>query len=198
MLAAKLGALPKNKSISPTDKPVASLDESAWRRFEGTYLLYEGILFRFKYEKGNLFQIVGTEKLKLEAHSSREFTSGSRKYKFLPAENGKSKGVQILDSNYDPQTAENSVIYLPVNNTPADARGLNKSEWSRRVGKYTGTFIGGTSEVKVSLENGYLYLNGELKLTELNPNFFIAADGEAVVFKDEQLTIGNKLYVRKK
>ncbi len=75
---------------------------------------------------------------------------------------------------------------------------MNKSEWSLRVGKYTGTFIGGTSEVKVSLENGYLYLNGELKLTELSPNFFIAADGEAVIFKDEQLSVGNKLYVRKK
>jgi hypothetical protein len=26
------------------------------RRFEGTYSLYEGVLFRFKYEKGNLRQ----------------------------------------------------------------------------------------------------------------------------------------------
>jgi hypothetical protein len=116
----------------------------------------------------------------------------------LLAENGKPKGVQILDSNYDPQTAENSAIYLPVNDTPADTRGLNRPEWSRRVGKYTGTFIGGTSEVKVSLEKGYLYLNGELKLTEIKPDFFITADGEAVVFKGEQLSVGNKLYVRKK
>lgn len=197
MLAAKLGALPKNNFVS-SNKLVGSLDESALRRFEGTYLLYEGILFRFKYEKGNLFHIVGSEKLKLDAHSANEFTSGSRRYKFLLTENGKPKGVQIFDSYYDPQTAENSAMYLPVNDTPADARGLNKPEWSNRVGKYKGTFIGGTSEVKVSLENGCLYLNGELKLTEINPDFFIATDGEAVIFKDEQLSVGNKLYLRKK
>ncbi|HEV2803051.1 MAG TPA: serine hydrolase domain-containing protein [Pyrinomonadaceae bacterium] len=198
MLTAKLGATPNNKSITPTDKPVVSLDESTLRRFEGTYLLYEGILFRFKFERGNLFHVVGREKLKLEARSSTEFTSGSRMYKFLLAENGKPKGVQVLDSYYDPQAAENSVMYLPVNDTPTDTTGLNKPEWSRRVGKYTGTFIGGTSEAKVSLENGYLYLNGELKLAERTPDFFIAADGEAVIFKDEQLSVGNKLYVRKK
>lgn len=197
MLAAKLGSLPKTKPVSPTEKPIVSFDESALRRFEGTYLLYEGILFRFKYEKGTLFHLVGSEKLKLDAHSANEFTSGSRTYRFSLAENGKPKGVQISDSYYDPQTAENSVIYLPVNNTPADTKGLNKPEWSRRVGKYTGTFIGGTSEVKVSLENGYLYLDGRLKLTEIKPDFFIAADGEAVIFKDEQLSVGNKLYVRK-
>ena len=196
--AAKLGASLKNKSVSPTNRPVVSLGESALRRFEGTYLLYEGILFRFKYDKGNLFQIVGNEKLKLDAHSSNEFTSGNRMYKFSLAEDGKQKGVQMFDSYYDPQTAENSVIYLPVNDTPADARGVNKPEWSRRIGKYTGTFIGATSEVKVSSENGYLYLNGELKLTERNSNFFVAADGEAVIFRDEQLSVGNKLYVRKK
>jgi hypothetical protein len=119
------------------------------RRFEETYLLYEGVLFRFKYEKGNLFHIVGTEKLKLDAASSTEFISGSRRYKFLFAENCKPKGVRISDSYYDPQTAENSVIYLLVNDTPADARGLN-TEWSRHVGRYAGTFFGSSSEIKVS------------------------------------------------
>jgi hypothetical protein len=112
-------------------------------------------------------------------------------------DNGKPKGVQIIDDYYDPQTAETSVLFLPINDAPADARGLNKPEWSRLVGKYAGTFIGGASEAKVSLENGYLYLNGELKLTEIKPNFF-AAEGEAVIFNDEQLSVGNKIYVRKK
>ncbi len=198
MLAAKLGAVPENKPVSATDKRTVSLDEAALRRFEGTYSLYEGILFRFKYEQGALFHVIGGEKLKLDARSSNEFTSGSRSYRFLLAENGKPKGVRIYDSYYDPQTAENSVIYLPLNNTPADARGLNRPEWSGRIGKYTGTFIGGTSEVKVSLEKGYLYLNGELKLTEIKPDFFIAADGEPVIFKGDQLSVGNRYYVRKK
>jgi hypothetical protein len=61
----------------------------------------------------------------------------------------------------------------------------------------TGTFIGGQSEITVSRQNGYLYLNGQLKLTETRPDFFITADGEAVIFKDERLSIGNKLYSKK-
>lgn len=198
MLAAKLGALSKNKPVSPAEKAGVSLNETALRRFEGTYLLYEGVLFRFKYEKGNLFHLVGDEKLKLEARSIDEFASGSRRYKFTLGENGRPKGVQISDDFYDPQTAENSVVYLPVNNTPADARGAKKTEWSHLVGKYTGTFIGAPNEVKVSVENGYLYLNDELKLTEIKPDVFIAADGEAIIFKDEKLSVGNKLYVERK
>jgi hypothetical protein len=116
----------------------------------------------------------------------------------LLAENGKPKGLQIFDAYYDPQTAENSVVYLPINDTPADEPGLNRPAWSRYVGKYTGSFIGATSDVKVSLENGYLYLNGELKLTEIRPDFFIAADGETVIFRDERLSVGNKLYSKRK
>ena len=90
----------------------------------------------------------------------------------------------------DVQTAENSVIYLAVNETPVDPRGLNTPEWSRRVGKYTGMFIGGSIEVKVSLKNGHLHLNDEVRLTELKPDFFMTADGEAVVFNVEQLSVG--------
>jgi CubicO group peptidase (beta-lactamase class C family) len=198
MLVAKLGAWPKNKPISPIDKPDVSLDESVLKRLEGTYLLYEGILFRFKYEKGSLFHIVGSEKLRLASHSPNDFTSGRRRYKFLLDENGRPKGVQISDSYYDVQTAENSVIYLAINETPADPRGLNKPEWSRRVGKYTGIFIGGGIEVNVSLKNGHLHLNDELRLTELKPDFFTTADGDAVIFKGEQLSVGNILYSKKK
>lgn len=197
-LAAKLGTLPKNKPLNPTDKSNSSFSESALRRFEGTYLLYERILFRFKHEDGNLFQLVGNEKLKLDPYSSNEFTRGSCRYKFLLAENGNPKGLQIFDAYYDPQTAENSVVYLPVNDTPADEPGYNRPAWSRYVGKYAGTFIGATSDVKVSLENGYLYLNGELKLTEIRPDFFIAADGEVVIIRDERLSVGNKLYSKRK
>ena len=62
---------------------------------------------------------VGKEKLKLEPNSANEFTRG------------------------DPQTAENSVIYLPVNDTRDASPGPNKSAWRKHAGKYAGTFIGG-------------------------------------------------------
>ena len=195
MLAAKLGVVPKNEPVS--DKPVVALDERTLRRLEGTFLLYEGILFRFRYEKGNLFHIAGNEKLKLDPHSANEFTSGSRLYRFF-GEDARPKGVQIFDPHYDPQTAENSVISLARNDGPTDGKGLYKPEWSQYVGKYTGTFIGANSVNKVSLENGHLYLNGELRLTENKPGFFTTADGDPVIFADQQLLVGNKAYSRNK
>ena len=73
----------------------------------------------------------------------------------------------------------------------------NKPQLSRHAGRYAGTFIGSSSEVKVSSENGYLYLNGNLKLTETKPDFFITADGDAVIFKNERFSVGNKLYSKK-
>ena len=197
MLTAKLGTAPKNNPVSVKERRVVSLGEETLRRLEGTYLLYEGILFHFRYEKGDLFHILGNEKLKLASVSPTEFVSGSRLYRFLLAENGRPKGVQIIDDYYDPQTAENSVIYLHVNDTPGDAQGLRKSEWSRLTGKYAGTFIGVNSEVKVSLENGHLYLNERLKLREHSTKSFICADGESVIFEGDQLLVGNKLYFRK-
>lgn len=132
MLAAKLGVVPQNGPVTMIDKPIVSIDERTLRRFEGTYLLYEEILFRFKYEKGNLFHIVGNENLTLDAHSSSEFTCGSRVYTFF-GEDGRPKGVQIFDSHYDPQTAENSVINLALNDAPTDEKGFNKPEWSQHV-----------------------------------------------------------------
>ena len=104
----------------------------------------------------------------------------------------------IVDPYYDSQTAENSAVYLPFNDTPGAAPGPNKSALSLHTGKYAGTFIGGVSEVRVSLKNGYLYLNDELKLTETGPDFFITADGEAVVFSEERLSVDNRLYSRKR
>lgn len=197
MLSAKLGVVSKNEPVTVIDRPVVSLDQRTLRRFEGTYLLYDGIIFRFKYEKGNLFHIVGNEKLKLDAHSSSEFTCGSRLYRFFD-EGGRPKGVEILDSYYDPQTAENSVITLALNDAPRDGKGLNKPEWSQHVGRYAGTFIGARSVIRVSLENGHLYLNDELRLTETKADFFSTADGDPVIFTNQQLLVGNKVYAKNK
>ena len=197
MLTAKRGTAPKTNSVSATEKPAVALSEEILRRFEGTYLLYEGSLFRFKYERGTLFHLTGNEKFKLVALSPTEFVYASRLYRFSVSEKGRPGGVQIIDDYYDPQMAGNSVIYLPVNDTPVDAKGLNKSEWSRIAGKYVGTFIGAKSEVKISLVNGHLYLNDKLKLKQILSNSFICADGEVVIFSGGQLSVGNKLYLRK-
>jgi CubicO group peptidase (beta-lactamase class C family) len=200
MLRAKLGRLPQKRSLAPTDRPVVNLDAARLRRLEGTYLLYEGLLYRFKVENGQLIHIIGSENLRLEARSQTEFTSGSRKYTFLFDEQGRPRGVQILDPYYDPSFAENSVVYMPVNDTPSDERGSNKREWSRHVGEYTGTFIGSSSEAEVKVKNGHLYLvwDGERRLFEHRPDLFFTADGEAVIFENDRLSIGNRLYNKKR
>ena len=197
MLTTKLGGGLPNKPLESEENSVIYVDKSTLRRFEGTYMLYEGILFRFKYENGDLFHIVGKDRIKLHIRSATEFQSGSRLYKFLLAENGKVQGVRIVDPYYDPQTAENSILHLPLNDSPADSHGPNKDGWRRLTGRYNGSFIGLPSEARISVEKGNLYLNGELKLIELKPDFFIAADGEEVIFRGEQLSVGNKTYPKK-
>src|SRR5829696_2479973 len=164
MLTTKPGNGLPNKLLEPERNPVITVHESALRRFEGTYLLYEGILFRFVYENGVLFHIVGKDRIKLHTRFDTEFQSGSRLYKFLLTENGKVQGVRIVDPYYDPQTAENSMLYLPLNDGPADPRGPNKEGWRQLTGRYTGSFMGLPSEARISVEKGSLYLNGELKL----------------------------------
>ncbi|HEY6121623.1 MAG TPA: hypothetical protein VIV66_16815 [Pyrinomonadaceae bacterium] len=52
---------------------------------------------------------------------------------------------------------------------------------------------------KVFLKNGYIYLNssGELKLTEYQPGLFFTAEGEAVISQGNQLSLGNRPFVKK-
>jgi len=198
MLNAKRGSAPQKGPLTPAGTPRQFTDEPALRRLEGSYLLYEGVLFRFKVENGKLFHLAGKEKLRLEAHSPTAFTSGGRRYEFSVDEKGNPRGVRIIDPHYDPSSAENSVTYLPVNDTPTGAQGPNKREWRQFVGKYVGTFIGETTEATISIKGGNLYLNNELKLTEQAAGLFLTADGEAVVFENGGLLAGNRHYLKKK
>ncbi len=197
MLKAKLGSVPANRPLARANRPRVSTDESALRRLEGTYLLYDAILYRFKVENGKLFQLAGKDKVQLEAHSQTEFTHGSRTYEFFLDEKGKAKGVRITDPYYDPSSAENSVTYLPINDAHGEEEGANKREWRQFVGKYAGSFIGESTEATVSIKNGHLYLNNELKLTQQDASLFFTADGEAVIFDKGGLVAGSRPFVKK-
>jgi CubicO group peptidase (beta-lactamase class C family) len=200
LLRAKLGALPRNRPLKagdgPTTAPDIAPEAAALRRLEGTYLLYEGILARFKFEGGRLVHHDGREKLRLEARGPNEFAAGSRGYEFLLDAGGAPRGVRIRDPYYDPSSAENSVLYLPFNH--GRGRGPGKREWARYTGRYAGTFIGEAAEVEVSADDGFLFLNGVLRLTEHAPDIFLTADGEAVIFEGDRLTAGNKPFLKKK
>jgi CubicO group peptidase (beta-lactamase class C family) len=196
LLRAKLGALPRNRPPAPVGRPTAAPDDTALRRLEGTYLLYEGILARFKFEGGRLIHQDGREKLRLEARGPLEFSAGSREYRFLLGEGGAPEGVRFRDPYYDPSTAENSVLFLPFNH--AGGRGPNEREWARYEGKYAGAFMGGPAAAEISLKDGFLFLNGGLRLTEHAPDLFFTADGDAVIFKGDRLTVGNKPFLKKR
>jgi hypothetical protein len=46
------------------------------------------------------------------------------------------------------------------------------------------------------LKNGYLYLNGTLKLTAVEPGRFVTADNEEVRVDGKELCAGNRRYTR--
>src|SRR5262245_46230601 len=50
----------------------------------------------------------------------------------------------------------------------------------------------------VMIKNGYLYLEGwgGLKLTEYKPGLFFTADGEAVIFQNDRMFLGNRPYLK--
>ena len=186
-----------NKSV-PVNTPMAGNDEASAERLAGTYLLYDGILAQFRFEKGGLFHLVGRDKVRLYPHSMDEFVSGDRRYKFILSEGGRPKGVTITDPNYDPQTAENSVLFLAANDSPSDRKGPDKPGWRSRAGNYTGTFIGAPSHARISMRNGYLYLDEQVKLSEFESDYFTTADGDAVTFQGPRLSVGNLAYEKRK
>jgi len=183
---------------APTGAAEAQLPASSGslRAFAGSYLLYEGVLETFEADDDHLYHVRGRQRMTLRAEGAGAFFGDGRRYTFVSDAAGHVQGVRIVDPGYDVATAENSVIYLARNDAPADARGPNRPEWPGLTGRYVGTFVGAPTEAKLTLKNGYLYLNGTLKLTTLEPGRFATADNEEVRVDGQALFVGNKRYSR--
>ena len=189
MLTAKYGAVPKDKIFKLTDQPIVEPKAEALQRLEGTYRTYNNVV-TFKVADGHLHYIRGDSDLKLDAHSPTEFTGGGEKFTFHLDETGAPKFVHNLGANF--------VDVFLLNDQPNDPPGPNRPEWSEYVGQYQGPAFGIKYTTKIYLKNGYLYSsrgNGT-KLTEYQPGLFFTADGEAVIFENGRMSLGNRPVVK--
>jgi CubicO group peptidase (beta-lactamase class C family) len=189
MIDAKYGPVPRRGPAPFTNKPVITLETRLLQRLEGTYKPL-GNVVAFKVKKDGLYRVFETADVKLKAHSPTEFSSGDAKYTFFLDEAGKPKGVQVLSSS--------GVQFMPYNDRPGEEAGPNKKEWQDFVGEYAGKLFGDTTKVSVMIKNGYLYLEGwgGLKLTEYKPGLFFTADGEAVIFQNDRMSLANWRYLK--
>lgn len=165
------------------------------RTCAGSYLLYDGVLERFEADDDHLYHVRGRQRTKLSAKGASTFAGAGRLYTFVSNAAGV-QGVRIVEPGYDVATVENSVLYLARNDGPADPRGPGRPEWASVTGRYAGTFIGEDTEAALALKNGYLYLNGTLKLTAVEPGRFVTADNEEVRVDGKELWVGNRRYTR--
>lgn len=192
MIKTKYGEVPRNKPASLTNQSIVSLAPESMKRFEGTYK--GGGLVSFEVKDGNLFQVIGNEKQKLDALGPTTFISGPRKYSFELDKRGKPQGVQVIDPGY----SGNGVEYWSINDTPTDERGPFQEEWSKYVGQYRGSSYGSSVETNISTKNGYLYTSwsGGLKLKHYRDNVFFDTEGEAVIFQGDRMSLGNRPFVK--
>lgn len=189
MIEAKYGSAPETAPFKVTDRPIITLESGLLQRLQGNYKPRGGLVV-FKFEEGSLYYIAGREKLKLNPHSPTEFSAAGRKFTFDLAKTGQPKGVQTMGLF--------GVEYWPVSERPDDEAGPNKREWQEYLGEYTIKTAGDT--VKVTVEHGYLYLSGwqgGVRLTEYEPGLFFTADGEAVLFQNGQMSLGNRPFRKK-
>lgn len=205
MAQAKYGTLPPDKPLISLDKPVISLSAEQLRRLEGTYNLGTNasipanlVIFKvedgslFYMEKGSIFNPSDYSKVKLEAHSATEFSSAKQIFTIRLDKAGKVAGVSVQDR------ASTDTAFMSFNDRPDELPGPNKPEWKTYAGTYTGKVIGIPIEATVSIKNGYLYVSwGDgLKLTEHAPSLFFRSDGESVSFRDNQMRLGNRPFVK--
>lgn len=189
MVETKAGSVPPIKALKFTDKPTVTVDLQLLRRLEGTYKPRGGLV-SFKVQDGNLFYVAGNNAVKLDAHGPTEFTSSIRKFTFYLDESGKPIGVQ--------DSTPSGVEFLLINDRPGDQVGANKPEWQKFVGEYSNKLYRDTIKTSVAIKNGYLYASwgGELKLTEYELGLFFTADGEAVIFQGDRMSLGNRPFLK--
>jgi CubicO group peptidase (beta-lactamase class C family) len=196
MIEAKYGPDSRTGSAKYTDTPIITMNTKLLQRLAGTYQLREELLVAFKVKEDGLYVVSGTNEVRLNAHSPTEFSFRGSKFTFILDEKGRPKGVQVISSSGG---SDSNVEFMPFNDTPDEEAGPNKKEWQDLVGEYSSVSGGDTFNVIVMIKNGYLYLNrlGGLKLNEYKPGIFFTADGEAVIFRGDRMSLFNYGYTKK-
>jgi hypothetical protein len=81
---------------------------------------------------------------------------------------------------------------LDYNDGPHDIAGPNKKEWGKYLGDYQLMRWGKRSKkATVHIKNGYLYIDSQRLIVEIESGLFFAANGEALDFRGKLPTFGN-------
>lgn len=196
MATELLGALPVTRATAPIREPSLALDPAELRKLAGTYRR-RGSLATLTERDGNL--VLG-DSTYLDAHADGTFTNASQRYFVLTTGAGAVRGLHVVGPNF----AENASEFWPLNDTPGDPPGPNRTDWTAFVAKYAGRETARPMTLEVLVRNGHLYVDspagsnwhGGVKLTEYRPGLFFTADGEAVQFTAGRMALGNRPFLK--
>jgi hypothetical protein len=142
---------------------------------------------------GDLYLVLGANKVKFVAHSPTEFTLSGHLAIFDLDATGMPAGLLHLSAL--------GAEYLPISDRPNEEPGPDKPGWQKYVGEYEGKYTKIIPEsARVAVKNGYLYLGwqGDWKLSEYRPGLFFTVDGEAIIFEKGRMLLGNRPFVKGK
>ena len=186
MIRAKRGALPQDEPLPWTREPLVNLEADKIRRLEGSYLVGAQVT-SFRVD-GNRLQLCVEARPAAGCAFAHAIRPRRDLYEFILNEQGRVREVH--------NHGDNGVSFLVPNDSPADAAGPGKAEWTRYLGRYQAKAYGQDDERTISLKRGYLYWDNRLKLTEYQPGLFFTADGDSVQFREGTVEYGNRLFRR--
>jgi len=189
MLKVKYGSVLEPRPLRFASRPVMGIETGKLRRLEGDYRVDSGLI-RVRVKDGELYRTLPNgETGKLSPHSEIEFTNPiGEPYIFQLNERGEPKGILILEFS--------GPYYSSLENSTRDRPGPDRKEWRRYAGIYNLIDHRDILYVCTVVRNGYLHLirsegADEAKLREYKTNLFFTSDGEAVVFGEKGMTMGN-------
>jgi len=189
MIEVAHGAVPDDRPLVFTDRPVIRPDADSLRRLEGTYRIM-GNAIMVQEREGTLY-LLG--QVPLDAHGDSEFTwPGRARITFDLDRNGRPRGMQYMG-----RMAQFYVnLYCPLERTPSDDAGPAKSVWAAYKGVYSRLEYGNVNYAGITVRNGYLTRVRQddrvgTRLHEYGPGLFFDAEGEAVIFEENGMSYGN-------
>lgn len=193
MVAARRGQVSPTPVYAPIQDFEVMLRPAQLQRLTGTYRR-NGSVVTVQADGPGLALLSGSSTVRLRPHAATEFFAGSQRYLFDLEQTGNAQGIRVIGPDYN----ENFVEYWPLNDSPQDAPGPELPEWREFVGRYVGRKYGQDAPLAVFAKNGFLYLDweGGLKLNSYRPGLFFTADGEAVEFQRDALTLGNRPFAK--
>jgi len=183
----KLGKVPEDITITDKIKlsPKIPLDLRKAKRLQGTYIS-RMLNIDVKLQDSKLVLFSQGKEFNLEQHSATEFSC--KVYPLLTFDldqSGRPITIELVESS-------GRITILDYDSGPEDAPGPNNRQWQDYSGIYRYNFGDIALYSTTVVRNGYLHLvtnlgNKIYKLSEYQPGLFFTADGQNVIFENNQL-----------